>query len=115
MKFYWLSLYNGHSNLLVVVQSTRGLHHFHKRKRIYEFGEQYPHPNKWKRFVDRVIYPVSIFGPIMTLPQIMQIWVNKNASGVSSVSWAAYLVTAIFWLVYGVIHKEKPIILTNVI
>lgn len=48
----------------------------------------------------------------MTIPQLTKIWVEKNASGVSAVSWGAYLVTAIFWLLYGILHKEKPIIFT---
>ncbi|MFW5746020.1 MAG: SemiSWEET family transporter [Nanoarchaeota archaeon] len=51
-------------------------------------------------------------GPIMTIPQLCKIWVEKNAAGVSAVSWIAYLVTAFFWLTYGIMHKEKPIIFT---
>lgn len=87
-----------------------GLHHFHKRKRIYQKYESYPHPNKLKRFVDKAVYFIVSFGIIMTLPQIIKIWVEKNASGVSSISWAAYTISSIFWLAYGIIHKEKPII-----
>lgn len=90
-----------------------GLHHFHRRKRIYQKHEPYPHPDKFKRFIDKSIYFVALFGIVMTLPQITKIWVEKNAAGVSAASWTAYTITAMFWLIYGVAHKEKPIIVTN--
>lgn len=92
-----------------------GMHHFNRRKRIHVKHEPFPHPNKWINFVDRAIYFVAVFGLLMTLPQIIRIWVIKDASGVSPISWASYLVIAVFWLVYGVIHKAKPIIFTNLL
>ena len=95
--------------------SGLGLHHFHRRKRIHKKHEPYPHPNKWKRFMDRAIYIVGIFGPIMTLPQLTKIWVEKNASGVSLISWTAFLLYAIFWLIYGIMHREKPIIFAYIL
>jgi uncharacterized protein with PQ loop repeat len=90
------------------------IHHFHKRKRIYQKYEPYPHPYKWIRFMDRIIYLVGVAGPIMTLPQFTKIWFEKNASGVSLISWVAYLVLSIPWLMYGMLHKEKPIIITYI-
>ena len=89
---------------------TEGLHHYHTRKRIHQKHETYPHPNKWKNFMDKAIFAVGVVGPTMTIPQLMKIWVGKNASGVSAISWGAYLFVAIFWLIYGIMHKEKPII-----
>ena len=91
---------------------TDALHHFHIRKRIHQKHEPYPHPNKWKALMDKIIYAVGIAGPLLTIPQLTKIWVDKNASGVSIVSWSAYLVIGVFWLTYGIMHKEKPIILT---
>ena len=89
-----------------------GLHHYHKRKRIYLKKEPYPSKDKWKRFMDKAVYGAGIFGLIMTLPQLTNIWIDKNAAGVSAISWSAYLLGAIVWLGYGVVHKEKPIIIT---
>lgn len=62
--------------------------------------------------MDKAIYVIGIAGPIMTIPQLTKIWIEKNAVGVSAISWFAYLIIAFFWLIYGVMHKEKPIILT---
>jgi uncharacterized protein with PQ loop repeat len=98
-----------------MVHDSHGLHHFHKRKRIHKKHEPYPHPNAFKKFLDKAIYAIGVIGPVMTIPQITKIWIDKNAAGVSVISWTAYLVTAFFWLVYGVFHKEKPIIITYAI
>jgi len=95
-----------------MVVNTKGLHHYHKRKRISQRLEPVPSKDKNKRFLDKAIYFVGVFGPIMTLPQLAKIWIEKNAVGVSAISWGAYLLAAIFWLNYGILHKEKPIILT---
>jgi len=72
--------------------------------------QPWPPKSKWKRFMGRAIYIVGIFGPIMTIPQITKIWVEKNAAGVSVVSWSAYLAVAIFWVIYGITFKRKPIV-----
>jgi len=37
--------------------------------------EPYPHPNKWKRLMDKLIYFAGVLGPIMTIPQLSKIWV----------------------------------------
>ena len=88
-------------------------HHFHLRKRIHNNFEKYPHPDKWKNFLDRVIILVSMFGPIMTLPQLYNIWVLKLVEGVSLIFWLSYLLVAMVWVLYGFVHKEKPIIIVN--
>lgn len=94
-----------------MARTFSGPHHFSKRRRIYIRHEPYPHPDKWKRLLDRVIYAVGILGPVLTIPQVLKIWVENDASGVSGVSWFSYLVFAVIWVIYGIAHKQKPIIL----
>jgi len=88
-----------------------GLHHLFRRKRIHQKHEPYPHPNKWKRLLDKIIYVVGIMGPIMTIPQVLHIWLEQNATGVSIITWISWLIIGLFWIVYAVAHKEKPLIL----
>lgn len=88
-----------------------GTHHLHVRKRIHQKHEHYPHPNKLKRVLDKAVYAIGAFGLIMTIPQITIIWVEKNAAGVSAGAWFAYTIVAMFWLLYGIVHKEKPLIM----
>lgn len=84
------------------------VHHAHKRKRV-------DGADKWKVFMDKAIYPVSLAGIVMTFPQIAKIWLDKDASGLSLVSWVAYLAITLFWLAYGVLHRERPIIFSSAI
>lgn len=90
-----------------------GIHHAHIRKRIYRNLEPFPHPNRLKRLLDRAIYVVAIIGPIMTIPQVWNIWIGHQVAGISMISWATYLIAALFWLAYAIVHKEKPLIFTN--
>lgn len=94
---------------------TDGLHHFHKRKRIHERHEPYPHPERLKRFVDGLIYAGGVLGPLATIPQFVKIWIEKNAAGVSALSWTGYFIGSVFWLLYGIVHREKPIIFVYVV
>jgi len=89
-----------------------GLHHFHKRKRIHLKHEKYPHPNKGIRFLDKLIFVVGVLGPLMTIPQVIKIWVEHNAAGVSFLTWSSFLIFDSVWLTYGIVHKEKPIIVS---
>ncbi|MBU2633906.1 MAG: hypothetical protein KJ674_01545 [Nanoarchaeota archaeon] len=86
-----------------------GIHNLHLRKRIYEKKEPYPNPDKLKRLVDKGVVIFGIFAQLMTIPQLLKIWLSKNATGVSLVSWIAYTIHAIFFLFYGMVHKDKNI------
>ena len=58
----------------------------------------------------RFIYLVGALGPIMTIPQVMKIWVEQNATGVSAISWGAYSLISVFWIIYGIVDRDRPII-----
>jgi len=88
-----------------------GFHHLHARKR----KAPYPHPVRWKNFIDKLIYIAALAGPIMTIPQVWKIFIEKTAAGVSLISWAAFLVVAVCWLIYGFAHQDKPIIVSNIL
>ena len=63
--------------------------------------------------IDELIYVVAFIGPLMTIPQVITIWLERKVEGISIITWSSYVVLAIFWISYGLIHKEKPIILAN--
>src|SRR5712692_11917036 len=50
----------------------------------------------------RLLGSLSIFTMLMTIPQVLTIWVGHRAAGVSMLSWAAYLASAVVWLWYGI-------------
>lgn len=90
-------------------------HHLFLRKLVHQNLVQYPHPEKWKRNLDKIIFIVSIVGPAASLPQVGTIWIDKNASGVSAVSWSFFTLFAFLWLFYGIAHRVKPIIINSAI
>lgn len=66
-----------------------------------------------KQLVKRSVLAVAIIEPVMTVPQIYKIWVNREAAGVSSITWGLYIVAAIVWLFYGLQLKDKPLIISS--
>ena len=55
------------------------------------------------------VYAVGILGPVMTIPQIVLIFSTQNAAGVSVLSWLAWTLFNVPWIVYGIVHKEHPV------
>ena len=64
--------------------------------------------------MDKLIYVVGIAGPLMTIPQVAKIWLEKSAAGISIVAWATYAVSSVIWAVYGIMHKDKPIAISSI-
>ena len=59
----------------------------------------------------RLLGGMSIFTMLMTIPQVLTIWIGQQAAGVSTLSWSAYLVSAILWFWFGMQKKDKNIYL----
>ena len=99
----------GHATIASMQQ---GHHHLHIRKRMYKNLEKFPHPASLVRLLDRTVYAVGLLGPAMTFPQMYLIFITHNAAGVSVLSWAAYAVFDVPWILYGVVHKEPVLVFT---
>ena len=88
--------------------------HIHIRKRIAGRAKHpFPSNKPLVRFMDTVILAVGVIGPLFTLPQLYEIWVQHNAAGVSALSWGGYSFLSAIWLLYGLLHREKPIIVAH--
>jgi len=64
--------------------------------------------------LEKVLRGLSVFTMLMTVPQVLTIWVGGDAGGVSLVSWVSYLVSACLWFVYGLQKQDKTIYLACV-
>jgi uncharacterized protein with PQ loop repeat len=71
-------------------------------------GQPPPHDDnpqgRAESLVEKALPVLSIFTMVMTVPQVWSVWVARNTSGVSMLSWGAYFLSACLWLVYG-LHK----------
>jgi len=59
----------------------------------------------------RLLGSLSIITMLMTIPQVLTIWLSHQAAGVSMLSWGAYLVSAVVWLWYGLKKRDPNIYL----
>lgn len=59
----------------------------------------------------RVLGGLSIFTLLMTVPQVLTIWIGRQAAGVSVWSWGAYLLSALLWFWFGLLKRDKNIYL----
>lgn len=64
--------------------------------------------------LEKVLRGLSVFTMLMTVPQVLTIWVGRDAGGISLVSWVSYLVAACLWFVYGIQKRDKTIYLACV-
>lgn len=88
--------------------------HIIRRKQIHK-KKDYPHSNKLVRYLDNTCLLFSVLMPATTIPQIYQIYKYQNASGVSMLMWILYLIASIPFMFYGFVHKEKPLIILNIL
>ena len=65
------------------------------------------------KLIDNSVYVIGLVSVAANVPQLLDIWITKNTSGVSLVSWTGIFIGSIFWFIYGWLHKEKPIMLAN--
>lgn len=92
--------------ILLIVAGAFGVHyikHVHGKKH-----------GKAVKALNKAVLLVSIAGPLSIVPQIIDIWVNKNVSGVSTFSWIAFIAFGFVWIGYGIIHRDKYMIFSNV-
>ncbi len=90
---------------------THAHHHIHKRKRkIKPIRKIQRKKDPLKYYIDHIVYAVGAFVPFMGLIQSGKIWSEKSAEGISVIAYSGYIVANLVWLVYGVVHKEKPLV-----
>lgn len=65
-------------------------------------------------YIDYIFYLGGIVSPINAMPQAYKIFTTQSAGDVALTTWTLYLFGALAMLVYGIVHKQKPIIFMNV-
>ena len=99
--------------LYIMAVPTNALHHLDIRKRIYKKKEKFPYYTRFGRLVDKAVYLSAIILPLINIPQLYRIWLTRDVTGISLISWIGFSLFSMVWVTYGVLHKEKPIIFLN--
>ena len=71
------------------------------------------HASRIEWVVRRAAYFVGLVGPLTALPQVLSIWTYHQAAGVSLLSSLGITAIAAFWLAYGVVLRDGPIMISS--
>ncbi len=66
-----------------------------------------------KDALDILIYPIAIGAPLAMLPQVINLYATRDASSLVLITWLLFGCFNLIWILYGWVHKERPILLTN--
>ncbi len=69
--------------------------------------------NKTK--VDHLMSAAAVIFPLTAVPQVIQLYSSRQATGVSLSMWVGFLVFGIVFLCYGIAHRLKPYILMQIL
>jgi len=71
------------------------------------------HRTATRTLFDDGMYLMALITPIMTIPQLLTIWAQHQTGGVSQLTWAAYAAMSGIWLIYGLLQRQKPLVLSQ--
>jgi len=85
----------------------------HKHQRNVKLGIHVaPEQTPYIRVLDKVTFFVGIFGSLAVAPQIYSIYSTQSAVGVSLTAWLLIFIVAFPWILYGIAHKDKVLIVS---
>lgn len=88
-----------------------GLRHKYERKQKSKRQTRTP----YIIFLDKLTFVVGVVGPFTVLPQTYTIFSTHSASGVSLATWVLIFIVTFPWILYGLAHKEKNIIVSFIL
>ncbi len=70
--------------------------------------------NKAKpKLIDRAVYFAAITEPALVVPQIIRIFSDQDASGVSLGTWVGFEVMTMIWVLYSIEHRQKMVFISS--
>jgi uncharacterized protein with PQ loop repeat len=88
-----------------------GLRHKYERKQ----SRRKQPKSAYLVFLDKLTFVVGVIGPFTVLPQIYSIFSTKSAVGVSLATWTLIFIVTFPWILYGLAHREKSIIVSFIL
>ena len=61
------------------------------------------------------MFVVAFMVPVALIPQVVDIYTKQNAQGLTLVTWVLLTAGNMLWALYGLVHRDKPIIVANVL
>ncbi len=73
------------------------------------------HPNPSGGLLDKTAFIAAFIQPLMTAPQLFQIYTTQDVSSLSITTWAAYTILGFVVLVYAIKKPARALILGQAI
>lgn len=92
-----------------------GLRHKSERQRAQQASKRaakHAQDSSYMVFLDKLTFVVGVIGPFTVLPQIYTIFSTHSAAGVSMLTWLLIFIVTFPWILYGLAHKDKSIIVS---
>lgn len=70
---------------------------------------------KEQTVLDRTMMLVGSYTPLATIPQIVAIYNAQSAANVSLLTWILYALSAVLFLLYALLHKLPPLIVSSIL
>lgn len=67
-----------------------------------------------RKTIDSLAYFIGVTGNFAVIPQVIKAWQSKTP-GMSVLTWILFVGIGLIWLVYAVIHRQKPLIVAQVV
>ena len=64
------------------------------------------------KFLYSITLIAGIIGPFTNVPQILKIFIQQNAAGVSLLSWSLYVVFDIPFIIWSIVQRDTPVFVT---
>ena len=65
-----------------------------------------------RKVIDALAYTISIASLLFTIDQVRLAW-SPETTGISIPAWTLYTASSFIWLIYGIIHNDRALIITN--
>jgi uncharacterized protein with PQ loop repeat len=67
------------------------------------------------RAINSAMAAAAIAHPATAAPQVLKIYQTHNAAGVAPLTWVGFMAIGTIFLAYGLLHKIRPMIVTQVL
>lgn len=95
------------------MHSYLGLKHKLKRTKPEDVKKNERRP--YVRFLDKVTLVAGIIGPFTVLPQVIEIFSSRDATGVSLTTWVLITIVTLPWVFYGFAHRDRSIVISFIL
>jgi len=61
------------------------------------------------KWLENLVGVIAVVYPLSAIPQILEIWINKNVEGVSLLTWSLFLMLTIPLIIYSIVKKDRKL------